>query len=131
MIASYASPFYTTHDYAVGYTNQAAFISEQISQVVERIIENSAIPPVIIIQGDHDPIHLDETNRMRILNAYYFPEAKPALYSGITPVNSFRLLFNTYFGTDFKLLKDTSCYSEYPYAYRFDVVQNQCQSASN
>lgn len=123
--------YYTKHDYELGYTNQAKFISDHISQVVESIIKKSSVPPIIIIQGDHGPSHFDEHTRMGILNAYYFPGAQRALYSNITPVNSFRTLFNTYFGTKFSLLKDTSYYSEYPYAYRFDVVPNQCQSTSN
>jgi len=123
--------YYTVHDYELGYVNQAKFISEQISQVVQSIIENSSIPPIIIIQGDHGPSHANESTRMGILNAYYFPDAQPALYSTITPINTFRMLFNTYFGTEFSLLKDRSFYSEYPYAYRFDTVPNQCQSETN
>jgi hypothetical protein len=123
--------YYTKHDYELGYVNQAKFISEQISQVVESIIKNSAIPPIIIMQGDHGPSHLDEATRMGILNAYYFPDEQPALHSSITPVNSFRVLFNTYFGTEFNLLKDASYYSEYPYAYQFDIVPNQCPTIPN
>jgi len=125
------STYYTKHDYELGYTNQVGFISDRIAQVVQNIIKNSSIPPIIIIQGDHGPSHFNEAVRMGILNAYYFPDVQPALYSTITPVNSFRTLFNTYFGTKFSLLKDMSYYSEYPYAYRFDVVPNQCQSTSN
>jgi hypothetical protein len=123
--------YYTERDYERGYVNQAKFISDRISQVVENIIKNSSTLPIIIIQGDHGPSHFNEITRMGILNAYYFPEAQPALYSSITPLNSFRTLFNTYFGTEFPVLKDTSYYSEYPYAYRFDRVPNQCQPKSN
>jgi hypothetical protein len=123
--------YYTVHDYELGYVNQAKFISDRILQVVQSIIENSSVPPIIIIQGDHGPSHSNESTRMGILNAYYFPDAQPALYSTITPINSFRMLFNTYFGTELSLLKDRSYYSEYPYAYRFDTVPNQCQSATH
>src|SRR5215216_1973081 len=106
--------------------------AHNIGQVIQSILKNSSIPPIIsIIQGDHGPSHFDEATRMGNLNAYYFPNAQPALYSSITPVNTFRLLFNTYFGTEFNLLKDTSYYSEYPYAYRFDVVPNQCRAKAN
>jgi hypothetical protein len=63
---------------------------------------------------------------MGILNAYYFPEAKPNLYPSITPVNSFRLLFDTYFGADYKLLDDVSYYSDYPLAYDFTMIPNPC-----
>jgi hypothetical protein len=42
-----------------------------------------------------------------IINAYYFPNGDYSqLREDITPVNSFRALFNTYFGTSFPLLRD-------------------------
>jgi len=122
--------YYTERDYRSGYVNQITFISDQISQVVKGIIENSAVPPVIILQGDHGPSHYANATRMGILNAYYFPDAKPELYPQITPVNSFRLLFNAYFGEDLNLLEDVSYYSEYPEAYQFEIIHNQCQAKS-
>lgn len=123
--------YYSKHDYELGYVNQAKFISDRIAQIVESIIKNSSVPPIIILQGDHGPSHSDEATRMGILNAYYFPDSQAVLPSNITPVNSFRVLFNTYFGTAFSLLKDMSYYSEYPYAYRFEMIPNQCQSGPN
>jgi hypothetical protein len=118
--------YYTKKDYQLGYVNQAKFISSRIVEVVKSIIDNSSVPPIIIIQGDHGPSHIDKATRMGILNAYYFPEAKPDLYPGITPVNSFRLLFDTYFGADYRLLDDVSYYSDYPLAYAFTTIPNQC-----
>ena len=96
--------------------------------MVKGIIENSDIPPIIILQGDHGPSHFDNASRMGILNAYYFPDAKAGLYPLITPVNTFRLLFQTYFGEDLKLLEDVSYYSEYPEAYQFEIIPNPCQA---
>jgi hypothetical protein len=122
--------FYTKRDYRTGYVNQITFISDRILQVVESILENSSIPPIIIIQGDHGPSHYDKATRMGILNAFYFPDAHTDLYPDITPVNSFRVLFNTYFGTDFDVLEDVSYYSEYPKAYQFEIIPNQCQARS-
>jgi hypothetical protein len=122
--------YYTERDYRLGYINQITFISARIAQVMEDIIENSSVPPIIVIQGDHGPSHYDKVTRMGILNAYYFPGAQPESHSHITPVNSFRMLFNTYFGTDFNLLEDVSYYSEYPEAYQFEIIPNQCQAKS-
>jgi hypothetical protein len=123
--------YYTNGDYKRGYTNQVAFISDRVAQVLQTILKNSSIPPVIIIQGDHGPSHLDTAARMTILNAYYFPGKESALYPEITPVNSFRLLFNNYFNTDFERLEDMSYYSEYPYAYQFQTIPNTCQPGSS
>ena len=118
--------YYTQRDYELGYRNQVIFISDQIARVVQDIIQKSTIPPVIIIQGHHGPSHFGKRERMGILNAYNFPDAEPAFYDTITPVNSFRLLFNTYFGTSRELLEDVSYYSEYPEAYRFESIPNRC-----
>ncbi len=69
-------------------------------------LEKSTTPPIIIIQGDHG--FWTGTN-LPILNAYYLPgDAADALYPTISPVNSFRLIFDHYFGTDLGLLEDAS-----------------------
>jgi len=118
--------YYTKKDYELGYVNQATFISRRIVPVVKSIIENSSVAPIIIIQGDHGPSHIDQTTRMGILNAYYFPDAKAELYPSITPVNTFRMVFDAYFGADYKRLEDISNFSEYPRAYDFTFIPNQC-----
>ena len=51
----------------------------------------------------------DEQLRIKtaILNAYYFPDEQyEQLGDEITPVNSFRVLFNALFETDFEILPD-------------------------
>ena len=73
---------------------------------------------MIILQGDHGALqqHIPEKRifgRMGILNAYYFPgKQNQGLYETISPVNSFRLLFNLYFGTEYPILKDEGWFSE-------------------
>ena len=90
-----------------GYLNNVKFIDNRLPGLVREILQNSGSPPIIIIQGDHG-YQLPEI-RFDNLNAYYFPDGKyQALYPGITPVNTFRVLFNTYFNEDFPLLKDQS-----------------------
>ena len=56
-------------------------------------------------------------NRMSIFNAYYFPN-DDFLYDDITPVNSFRVLFDSHFQTNYGLLEDRVFFSvpEKPYA---------------
>ena len=50
--------------------------------------------------------------RIEILNAYYLPDnAKDFLYDSITPVNTFRLIFNYYFNVSYELLEDKSYFS--------------------
>ena len=84
-------------------------INQLVLAAVEDILANSAMPPLIILQADHGPgayfdweslknTYLPE--RLGILNAYYFPDQMYAnLYPTITPVNSFRVVLDQYFGT--------------------------------
>ena len=67
--------------------------------------------------------------RMSILNAYYVnAETKTSLYATITPVNSFRIIFNHYFGYNLPLLEDTSYYSlKQAKVDDLKVVPNTCK----
>jgi len=89
-----------------GYLNQVQFDNNQLLVIIKTLLADSKIPPIIIIQGDHG---LKEENRYVILNAYYLPgNSNALLYPQITPINTFRVIFNTYFGTHFELLPDIS-----------------------
>lgn len=98
-----------------GYRDNAEFIDRAILPALEQVIARSAQSPVILLMGDHGPPATKFTSpetRMKILNAYFSSsEAKRELYSSITPVNSFRIVSNQYFGTNYPLLKDTSYYA--------------------
>lgn len=119
-------------EYVDGYRHQLTYITQATMIAIERILENSAKPPVIIIQGDHGPgslldhRNLDRTNlreRMSILNAYLIPEMDPdPLYPQISPVNSFRVLFNHYLGTGYPLLEDRSYFSTIEHPFQFTDV---------
>jgi hypothetical protein len=71
--------------------------------------------------------------KMGILNAYYLPGMEvDALYPTITPVNSFRIIFNHYFGNKFKPLPDSSyVYSDRNHLYKFIDVTNELKPHSD
>ncbi|HEX5807454.1 MAG TPA: hypothetical protein VFY25_02225 [Anaerolineales bacterium] len=116
-----------TEEGASHYRDQAIYISDRIREIVPRIIENSETPPVIVIQGDHGPtVASSPRSRMSILNAYYLPGANTSIPPTITPVNTFRLILNTYFGQNLEYLDDVSWYSDYTDPFNFKVVQNTC-----
>jgi hypothetical protein len=84
-----------------------------IKESVELVLKNSQEKPIIIVQGDHGPpIALTNPDayakvRTRVLNAYLCPpEIQKVLYPTITPINTFRVIFNGLFGTKFPLLPD-------------------------
>jgi uncharacterized membrane protein YhdT len=104
------------------YRNQVLAANAMIRRLVDGVLERSAKPPVIIVQGDEGPYppgtgrdtfdwrtanHTQLLQKTGILNAYYLPGADTrVLYSTISPVNSFRVVFNSYFGTNMPLLPD-------------------------
>lgn len=103
------------------YTDQVKFANKKIKELIERIISRSKIPPVIIIQADEGSYptkwtpkcdltkltNNDYKQKVGILNALYVPGVdKKLLYPSWTPVNTFRIIFNTYFNTKINLLPD-------------------------
>ena len=79
-----------------------------------------------------DVNNTDVRERMRILNAYYFPDQKyGALSTGISPVNSFRVVLNEYIRAHLELLPDRSFFSTWGEPYHFiDVTDefSECRS---
>ena len=111
------------------YRDQAIYISSRMQEIVPKIIANSARPPIIVIQGDHGPtVASNPQSRMKNLSVYYLPGVDAKLYPTITPVNSFRVIFNAYFGQNLPLLDDVSRYSAYTDPYTFKPIPNSCES---
>jgi hypothetical protein len=119
---------YPVDKFEAGYTMQLTFASRAITQVVREIIAQSATPPIIIIQGDHGPWIQSRDRRLSILNAYYLPGHADAVSESITPVNTFRTIFNLYLGGKFDLLYNVSYFSPVPKQYNFTAVTNTCQA---
>jgi len=99
-----------------GYINSVKFANKKIEQVVDELLADVDNPPVIIIQADHgigfnfDPTNPSDegiTQQMSIFSAYYLPGTEKNLSNNvITPVNTFRIIFNSYFNTDYELLEN-------------------------
>jgi uncharacterized membrane protein YhhN len=134
--SSDGSKYIGTHEeYISGYRNQVEYIDKVMENLITGILAHSTPAPIIIIQGDHgsgaylDWNSIEKTNldeRLSILNAYYFPgNHSSALYASITPVNSFRVLFNEYFGMTYPLLDDKSYYSTWDNPFDYIDVTNK------
>ncbi len=99
---------YTLEELREGYLEQLIFLNKKIKALVDEILSKSDVAPIIILQGDHGT-RWDEERKFDILNAYSLPRnGNRLLYASITPVNSFRIIFNLYFDTDYDLLEDKS-----------------------
>ena len=101
------NPF-LSQDYSA-YRDQVIYANQKLLDIVKTIFAKSDPEPIIVIQGDHS--YFDGAHRVKILNAYYFPaDGEAALYPTVTPVNTFRLIFNTYYSGEYPLLPDVSRY---------------------
>jgi hypothetical protein len=127
--------FGTEQEYINGYSGELEYINALLKSTINSILEKSQTPPIIIIQGDHGPgtltsfVSLENTclkERFSILNAYYFPDHNySGLSDSITPINSFRVVLNQYFGANLNLLENKQYYITWlkPYQF-FEVTQN-------
>jgi hypothetical protein len=117
----------TVRSSQTGYPDEIAYLDQRVLKIVQTILANSATPPVIVIQGDHG---WDAATRMTILNAYYLPGGgSQHIYPTITPVNTFRVIFNQYFGGSFSMLPDKSYYSSDTLQFGFQLRPSTCQSS--
>ena len=127
---SYREPSVShVHSEAENYVAQVDFVQARTRTLVDSLLASYGPdnPPVIVVQGDegpypprtqphefqwHDATDEEISEKMRILNAIYAPGCESHFYPSMTPVNTFRILLNSYFGTSLEPLPDRS------YSYR-------------
>ncbi|MBP7832391.1 MAG: sulfatase-like hydrolase/transferase [Candidatus Levybacteria bacterium] len=124
------------NSHQVNYLNQLQCVNTQIKKILDDVLKKSKNPPIIILQSDEGPFPMNSSvdsnqswgsatdtalrEKFPIMNAYYFPGVDyedTQLYKEISPVNSFKVLFNTYFGTDHELVEDKSYIYEDKFNY--------------
>ena len=124
-----------TDAYRQGYIKQVKFINKKVLEAVDAILAQSKTPPVILIMGDHGPASMFHFNidapgcvweRTSNLYALLLPghQTDGTLYQTITPVNTFRIIFNTYFGTELPLLEDRTYLAAAQYRNKIRDVTN-------
>ncbi len=117
--------------YQQAYLNQVGYLNKRVLALIGDLLSRSERPPVILLQADHGHTRASGRERMAILNAYFLPgDGGRSLYPSISPVNSFRVVFNAYFGGRFPLLPDTSYYSSYKDPYHFEVIPESSPACS-
>jgi hypothetical protein len=139
-------------EYVEKYRAQLQFVNARAKTMVERILAASPQPPVIILQADHgpsvvlncnDPEPEDLVERFAILNAYHIPGKSDAqiespvanrqspISDSISPVNSFRLVFNQLFAADYPALPNKSLFSTTNRPWSFCDADRPDQYAQN
>ena len=107
----------TRDEYRSEYPKQVRFVNRKILAAIDAIVAASAVPPVIVLLGDHGPGSMfawDHVTpgclweRTSSLLAVRLPDARAQdlLYPSISPVNVLRVVFNAHFGAKLPRLED-------------------------
>ena len=113
------------------YVRQLQYINTKLLEAVDAIRAHSKTPPIIVIQSDEGfearPEDFGEAavQQMRVkgIAAFYLPgRAKARPPRNLNTVNTFRFLFNDYFGTHYSFLKNKS-YPELDLPYQFEEMR--------
>ena len=129
----------TYEEYLEGYRNQIFYINKLMLAAVDGILAQSQSPPIIIIQSDHGSgAYLNwsshENNdclKERASNfvAIFTPDSRVIFYDTITPVNIFRIIFNSYFDTNLELQPDKTFFVIPTRPYDFTEITGQIDSS--
>ncbi|MFO7674730.1 MAG: hypothetical protein R6X12_00215 [bacterium] len=113
--------------YIEGYRQQVQYVDRRLLETVDAILARAARPPVIVIQADHGPgsrLNHDDPRwtyipeRQAILYAVLMPDRDYAgWHDSITPVNTFRLVFNRLFPDTLAALPDRSYFATWDRPY--------------
>jgi len=103
------------------FRQQVEFVTPRIQEALTAVLARSSQPPVLVIQSDHGngphwggstPSKLGLHERTAILSAYRVDEVyRKKIYPDISPVNTFLMICNSYFGSGFPLLPDRVYFS--------------------
>jgi hypothetical protein len=108
------------------FLDSFVYLDKRMPEILTKIIQNSSTPPIIILQGDHG-MNLFHDAEVDNFIAYYLPGAsKDLVYPTITPVNTFRIIFNAYFAGKYPLLEDNSYLTGVTHPLDFRPVQPSC-----
>jgi hypothetical protein len=143
---SFAPDVYRTPE--EGYLEQLRYTNTAIEGIVDDILRAPGPEPIIVVQSDEGPhppqydyagnitwawseqSDLELGRKLRILEALYLPGLEDRSgYEDLTPVNTFRLLLDDYFGAHLGRLADrTYVFDDYEHPYRFVEVTDRLRS---
>jgi len=97
------------------YTEYLQYCNQRILELINEIFASAKQPPVVMLLGDHGFRHVEKKEDHKYafmnLNAIYLPDKNYSkFYDSISNVNQFRVFFNTEFGQQLPLLKDSTVY---------------------
>jgi len=125
------------------YLDQLQCANKKLKEITDYILENSKKEPIIILQSDEGPhpiisplpkdnywkaasnIALEE--KFKILNLLYLPGVDySTLSNDMSPINTFRFVFNTYLGENFEYLEPkTYIFEDQGHIFDFREISGQ------
>jgi len=107
------------------YEDQVTYLNKRLLEDLRVILDASDPTPIVVLMGDHGWADRNMEDKLSNLNTYLVPpEVAAQLDQTITPVNTFRVIFDAAFGGSFGRLPDVSYYSLETDEYNFTVVPN-------
>ena len=93
------------------FLDSVYYADSQLPKIAQEILSQyPTVKPIIVIQADHGWV--TGPDRVKILNALYLPDGGSSkLYPTLTPVNTFRLILDTYFGGHYGQIDNKSLLS--------------------
>lgn len=90
----------------IKYLKQLIYTNKITTSTIDSILSNSDSEPIIIIQGDHgfrdlanNSSNKSESEAYTMFSAYHLPgKGVELLNDSISPINTFRVILNAYFG---------------------------------
>ena len=99
------------------YVEQIVYVNTIIAEIIESIFKNQQRPFIIILQGDHGyRFVFDDKNMLEFpnLSAFYFSNGNYSLlHDSLTNINTFPVIFNTFFGQQFPMQPDYQFFLRY------------------
>ena len=122
-------------EYIKGYTDEIEYINNQVTTMVDDILEITNGNAIIIIHGDHgpgaftsfiDPERSCLKERFSVLLAIYFPSKEYSSLKGdMSLVNLFPAIFNSNFQTNIPLLENRHYFAPWSQPYKFIDVTSE------
>lgn len=121
--------------YRQRYRGQLEVVNGLVEEAIDELLARpEGQRPVIILVSDHGPgselrwYSMEETDlreRLASLFAIYLPGAATdeVLEEPVTPVNTFRMVFNQYLGADYPMLPARSIFSTWDEPFQFTAVE--------
>lgn len=122
-------------EYVRAYAAQARYVTERLERALTELVTSKTPAPIVLVQSDHGPgsrldwrsvPDTDVRERFGILFAAFLPGVESlSLPQDASPVNTFRMVFDLYFGSDLGPLEHRSFYTfqSRPYQY-IDVTDS-------